>query len=190
MEGRSALGDGFTTVLEAARVGADWAWEILYDDLSPVVYGYLRARGATDAEDLVGETFLNVVRNIGTFEGDERAFRAWVIGIAHRRFVDQLRRDSRRPSTPVPLFDPEPSDGDNDPEEVAIMRAEFARVMSVIRDLTPDQQGVLVLRLVANLRIDETAEILGKRVTAVKALQRRALAAVERRISREEVSQS
>jgi RNA polymerase sigma factor (sigma-70 family) len=190
MAAGDALGEQFGTVLGAARVGADWAWEILYDELSPVVAGYLRARGVTDPDDLVGETFLHVVRNIATFDGDERSFRAWVVGIAHRRYVDEVRRSRRRPQVPVPEFDPEPVDGTRDPEELAVTRAEFDRVMSVIRDLTPDQQDVLLLRLVGDLRIEEVADILGKRVTSIKALQRRALAAVDRRISREGVSRS
>jgi RNA polymerase sigma-70 factor (ECF subfamily) len=188
MVSSGGLGEQFGTVLDAAGVGADWAWEILYDELSPVVYGYFRSRGVIDPDDLVGETFLHVVRNVSTFEGDERSFRAWVIGIAHRRFVDSLRRKERRPLVPVAGFDPEPADDTRSPEEVAITRAEYERVMSIVRTLTPDQQDVLLLRLVADLRVEEVAELLGKRVTSVKALQRRALAAVDRRISRTGVS--
>jgi RNA polymerase sigma factor (sigma-70 family) len=189
MAPRSGFGEQFGTVLEAARAGGDWAWELLYDEMSPMVHGYLRGRGAGNPEDLAGETFLHVVRNIATFEGDERAFRTWVLGIALRRFVDEIRRTTRRPSVPVSNFDPEPADL-VDAEEVAVTRADFDRAMSAIGTLTPDQQDVLLLRLVADLSIEETAEIMGKRVTAVKALQRRALAALDRKISREGVSRS
>jgi RNA polymerase sigma factor (sigma-70 family) len=54
-------------------------------------------------------------------------------------------------------------------------------------ELTPDQRDVLSLRIIAGLTLQETAEALGKRVGAVKALQRRGLAAVRNRIGREGV---
>src|SRR6476661_8984057 len=59
-----ALGEAFDTVLAAARAGADWAWRELYRETAPSVDRYLRARGVRDADDVVGETFVNVVRSI------------------------------------------------------------------------------------------------------------------------------
>lgn len=182
------LGPQFDGVLMAARAGADWAWELLYDELSPVVFGYVRGRGAAEPEDLVGETFLHVVRNVSTFDGDERAFRGWVLGIAHRRLVDELRKRARRPVASAPVDDYEVADPDADPAEVAVARAEVAGVLSVVRRLTPDQQAVLLLRLVGELSLAEVAEVLGKRLPAVKALQRRALVALDREMSRLGVS--
>jgi DNA-directed RNA polymerase specialized sigma24 family protein len=92
--------ESFNSVLTAARAGADWAWERIYADLAPVVTGYLRGHGAAEPEDLAGETFLHVVRDLPRFEGDERAFRSWVFTIAHRRLIDDRRRRGRRPVTP------------------------------------------------------------------------------------------
>jgi hypothetical protein len=39
-------GDGFPSILDAARTGVPWAFERLYADLAPVVAGYLRVQGA------------------------------------------------------------------------------------------------------------------------------------------------
>ncbi|HEY3019439.1 MAG TPA: sigma factor, partial [Solirubrobacteraceae bacterium] len=94
--------ESFDNVLQAARAGAEWAWERLYGALAPKVAGYLRANGAADPEDLTGEVFLQVVRGLERFSGDEHAFGAWVFTIAHRRLVDDLRRRSRRPVAPAP----------------------------------------------------------------------------------------
>jgi RNA polymerase sigma-70 factor, ECF subfamily len=91
------IGPGFPGLLAAARAGADWAFEVLYRDLAPSVIGYLRGQGAPEPEDTASEVFVGMVRNIGSFEGDERAFRTWVFSIAHRRLIDQRRRRARRP---------------------------------------------------------------------------------------------
>ena len=55
----------FESVIEAARAGAEWAWSRLHGDLSGPVLGYLQSRGAVEAEDLLGEVFIQVARNIG-----------------------------------------------------------------------------------------------------------------------------
>jgi RNA polymerase sigma-70 factor (ECF subfamily) len=48
----------------------------------------------------------------------------------------------------------------------------------VFESLTEDQKHVLVLRIIADLTLEGAARVMGKRVGAIKALQRRALAAV------------
>lgn len=72
------IGDGFTRVLERAREGDEIAWTALYDDLSGPLLGYLRGRGAPEPEDQLGETFLQVARDLPRFDGDETGFRSWV----------------------------------------------------------------------------------------------------------------
>ena len=97
--------DAFDSVLAAARAGADWAWERIYADLAGSVIGYRRAHGAPDPEDVAGEVFLQVVRDLPRVapgaEDPQRDFRAWVFTIVHRRLLDERRSRSRRPSDPV-----------------------------------------------------------------------------------------
>ena len=82
----------------AAQLGAEWAWTALYRDLVPSVRGYVRARGAAEPDDVVGEVFLQVVRDLGRFDGGEREFRTWLFTIAHHRLLDARRRAVRRRS--------------------------------------------------------------------------------------------
>ena len=89
-----ALGESFAGVLEAARVGAEWAWRALYADTAPDLLRYARASRAPDPEDVVGETFLRAVRGLGSFEGDERGFRAWLFTLARNRIVASQARPS------------------------------------------------------------------------------------------------
>jgi RNA polymerase sigma-70 factor (ECF subfamily) len=59
-------------------------------------------------------------------------------------------------------------------------------VHALLERISPDQSEVLLLRIVADLSVDETAAVVGKSYEAVKALQRRGLAALRRQLSEEE----
>ncbi|MGH2775977.1 MAG: RNA polymerase sigma factor [Actinomycetota bacterium] len=181
------LGQAFDSVINAARVGAEWAWVDLYDDLAPLVLGYLRGRGAAEPEDLTGEVFLHMVRDVGSFEGNERDFRAWTLSIAHHRMLDDLRYRKRRLAEPggEEIAQHTAPGGDVETEALGALGSEHVR--RIIETLSSDQRDVLLLRMIAGLTIEEIAGILEKKVGAVKALQRRGLANLRKRISRKSV---
>jgi RNA polymerase sigma factor (sigma-70 family) len=173
--------EGFESVLRAARAGAEWAWDRLYRELAPAVRGYVRAHGAAEPDDVVGEVFLALVRELPRFSGDERGFRALTFTIAHRRLVDDLRRRGRRPVSPAdPAVIAETAGAGGDVREEALAGLDEQRVRAAIEALPPDQRAVLLLRILGDLTIEEIARAVGKRPGAVKALQRRALRRVER----------
>ena len=181
----------FDAVLAAAHGGAPWALERMFTALAPAVTGYLRVQGSGEPEDLTSEVFVAILRNLRNFQGDEAGFRSWVFTIAHRRLLDERRRRARRP-LPESLTDT--ADGvaretpAADDVEGAIDRSLGAeRVRALCDRLVPDQRDVLLLRLLGDLSIDQIAETLGNSKGAVKALQRRGLAAVGRLLEREGV---
>jgi RNA polymerase sigma factor (sigma-70 family) len=181
------LGESFASTLTAARTGAEWAWAAVYRDLAPVVFGYLRGRGASEPEDVLAEVFIQVVRKLSDFDGNERQFRTWVLTISHRRLVDEHRARSVRPLDPVPPEALPEREGLVDVEAEAIASMELDRALHLMRRLSPDRRSVLLLRLVADLNIEEIASVVGKRPGAVKAQLRRALAALQKEISKESV---
>jgi len=181
------VGEEFPSVLTAAQSGGSWAFDRLYRAFTPAVVGYLRMQGADDADDLTNEVFLNVFTAIGSFAGDEDQFRSWVFTIAHHRLVDERRRRSRRPQMSTEEA-PEQADAGDDVEAEVLRRLSVERVRTLCDRLAPDQRDVLLLRMVSAMTIEQVAEALGKPTTAVKALQRRALAAIRRLIEREGVS--
>jgi RNA polymerase sigma factor (sigma-70 family) len=148
----------------------------VYRALAPAVLGYLRGQGVRDAEDLLGEVFLNVARDLHRFSGDGDAQRRWVFTIAHHRLVDHRRRVRVRPvesDREVPdLPGPDPVLDDLDPELVA-----------GLRDLTDEQREVVLLRFVADLSLAEVAELTGRPVGAVKSMQARALSRLADRLA-------
>lgn len=173
--------------LEAAKAGEDWAWGEIYANLAGPVTGYLRSRGAPDPEDLSSEVFLQVARDIHRFDGDESKFRSWVFVIAHRRLIDARRANSRRVDTVEEPADEHEAEG-GDVEEEVMEQLALARMREIFDLLTDDQKHVLALRIIGDLSLEETASVLGKRVGAIKALQRRALAAVRAQIEQGRVS--
>jgi len=181
----TVIGESFSETLEAARTGSEWAWTRLYRDLAPSVLGYLRGRGAPDPEDVLGEVFLQVVRDLGSFHGGEREFRAWVFVIAHNRLVDEHRRRARRPVDPTPDVPREGISGDT--AESALQGVATERVRRIMQQLSPDQRTVLLLRVLGQLTVEEVARVVGKSPGAVKALQRRGLRAAKRALANEGV---
>jgi RNA polymerase sigma-70 factor (ECF subfamily) len=178
----------FQARLEAAREGNEAAWAEIYGELSPRVLGYLRGSGAPEPEDVLSEVFLEVARDLGKFEGDERRFRAWVFTIAHHRMIDARRRGGRRP---VELFaePPEPRTGSvSDAADEALARIGAEEVQRVLDALSPDQRAVILLRVLGDLSVQQTAAALGRRQGAIKQLQRRGLAALSRALQREGVT--
>jgi RNA polymerase sigma-70 factor (ECF subfamily) len=175
---RSRTETSYDSRIEAAKDGAEWAWAAIYEELSGPVTGYLRNRGAADPEDLSSEVFLQVARDIHRFDGDETKFRSWVFVIAHRRLIDERRFLARRPDEIDNLGDGIDFAG-GDVEEEVMAHLSDAKLQEILETLTEDQRHVLALRIIGDLTLEETALVLHKRVSAIKALQRRALGAVK-----------
>ena len=135
--------------------------------------GYLRGQRVSDAEDVLGEVFLQVARDIGRFNGNEADLRRWVFSIAHNRAMDDHRRRARRPVTQPGEVDLPvgPPDDPADPELVAALAT-----------LSPDQREVVVLRFIGDLSLDDVAKMTKRKVGAVKALQHRALENLEKKL--------
>lgn len=144
---------------------------------SPGVVGYLRGRGVAEPEDLTSEVFVQVFGRIKRFRGDEPALRRFVFSVAHARYVDTVRRQARRGVDAA--FDAADHDGVvGSAEAAAIDSLATERVRALIEALSADQRDVLLLRIIGDLTLEQTAEVLGKSVGAVKALQHRGLAAL------------
>lgn len=182
------LGPNFDSVLQAARVGADWAWTRIYRDLSPSVLRYLKAQGAKEPEDLLGEVFVSIVRSLSTFAGTETEFRAWVFTCARNRLIDSWRRDGRRPVEYVPDEQLAAAGQAESAESEAMRRLAYERVQATLSRLSVYQREVIFLRVVVGLSIEEVAQVLGRSSGSVKSLQSRGLATLRREISREAVS--
>jgi RNA polymerase sigma factor (sigma-70 family) len=172
----------FDATLEAARQGEEWAWSRLYADYAPKVLGYLRARNAPDPEDLLGEVFLQLVRDLTRFAGGESDFRSWLFTVTHHRMLDGFRAQTRRKAALTDEILAREPLGNTEDEALDSLRDDEIR--RVLDGLSEDQRTVLLLRIFAGMSAPQIAETTERSVGAVKALLHRGSAAIRRELAR------
>lgn len=174
----------FERLLQLARDGRPVGFEGLVGLVDRRLVGFARARGADDPEGFANEVLVIVCRSIDTFSGNLPQFRAWVFTIARNRLVDEHRRVARRvearPVDPAAI----PEHARTDPAFDAVGQTD--RLAELLAPLTDEQREVLVLRIVAGLSVEQTAEATGRRAGAVRALQHRALRQLRSQLSTQE----
>jgi RNA polymerase sigma-70 factor, ECF subfamily len=170
-------------LVEFAREGDREALEALYLLHFDRVYSYLHLSVGNrhDAEDLTTQTFLKMLEAIGRFRWQSAPFSAWLFRIAHNLAMDHFRAARRwHPEEEVP----EPEGATEGSAEDAAFEAMGRRSMlELIENLSHEQKQVLTLKFVFNFSNGEAATILGKTDGAVKSLQHRALASLQKQIT-------
>lgn len=158
----------------------------LYDELFPGVYAYARMRLPTpaDAEDVVSETFLAVVKRLSDFTWRHAgSFRAWVFQIARNQIADFYRRNGR--ASMVSLAEA-PSALVSEPSslETSLISSETRKSLRMkIGELSPRRQEVVLMRYFGGLRNKEIAVALGLDERTVAAHLSRALAALQEELA-------
>ncbi len=155
----------------------------IHDRYYPQVYRYVRFRlGAEQvSEDIASEVFLRLIDALHQRRGPSQTLRGWLMGTASNLVNDYLRRQYKRPVENLEdHVNTLPSGLDTSPESQLDEFWQRQQVRQAFTKLTQEQQHVLALRFSEECSLDETARIVGKSVTAVKALQFRALASLRR----------
>jgi RNA polymerase sigma-70 factor, ECF subfamily len=156
----------------------------IYTAYAPALFRFFMANigDRHQAEDLTGTAFVSAIEALPRFRGPIEALGGWLFQIARHDLYDHRRRQARSRIEPLEdnLNEAALADGGVDPEELAIERLEGSRVLAALRELSPDQREVLLLRMAGGLTAPEVAETLGKTTGAVKALQHRGLASLAR----------
>lgn len=160
--------------LAAAQAGDEAAFTTVFRALNPAVVRYLTVLGGYAlAEDLAGETWVAALRTFRSFEGDERAMRAWLLTIARARWVDAVRASARRPELVTDTTPEAPAPDDVEAQVEIGFTTDWA--LSVIATLPPDQAEVVTLRVVGQLDVPEVAALTGKTDNHVRVLTHRGL---------------
>src|ERR671924_171259 len=167
-----------------AQQGNRDALEELYLIHFDRIYSYLHMSVGSrhDAEDLTTQTFVKMLEAIGRFQWRSVPFSAWLFRIAHNLAMDHFRANRRwQPEENVP----EPRDSEEPSAETgALQRIGEQSLLEMIEGLSHEQQQVLTLKFVFNFANGEVATILGKTEGAVKSLQHRALASLQKQLAR------
>lgn len=165
------------------RDGDERAWSELYRELAGPLAGYARAKGTPDVDDLVGDVFAAAAQRIGSFDGDRDQLRSWLFTIAHHRITDGLRQRRRRATDAAAPTTFESIGDTADPTAAVVERLDATGALALLDLLTDDQREVVVLRVIGQLTIAETARVLDRPEGAVKALQHRGLQRLQRHLS-------
>ncbi len=176
------------SLVARAQQGDRAAIEELYLIHFDRIYGYLHVSVGNrhDAEDLTTQTFLKMLESIGKFRWQKAPFSAWLFRIAHNLAMDHFRARRRwQPEEDVP----EPPGSEEPSAEAEAMQSIGRQSMrELIETLSPEQQQVLTLKFVFNFPNAEVATILGKTEGAVKSLQHRALASLQKQVAHDKTS--
>ncbi|MDR6506121.1 RNA polymerase sigma-70 factor (ECF subfamily) [Arthrobacter oryzae] len=174
-ESHTSVTDALTDdSLHALRGRDGELFNLVYRSFASQVLGYLTARGVEDPEATMQDVFLAVLPRIDTISGGANGLRTFLFSVAHARMVDDHRRQSRTPAKQP--FEPELDRRESSSAEAAAMLLVApGEVLALLEVLGEDQREVLTLRIIADLTVDQVAEIMGKSAGAVKQLQRRAL---------------
>ena len=161
-------------LLHKARAGDKNAIGQIYRRYVEPLYHFARLRladsqAAEDMTSLVFEKFLNALKE---GKAPTRHLRGWLFQVMRNAIHDTYGRQQNLPIETIEEWEnPEAINPEN-----SLMQAwNRQNLREAIRQLSPDQQDILLLRFDQQLSIQETAEILGKNPNTIKALQFRAV---------------
>jgi len=169
------VGEDFAAVLAAAQGGSEDAFAILWRDANPALLRYLRVVASENAEDVAAETWVQVVRGLPRFSGDESAWRAWLFTTARRRLLDQVRVRRRHPTEPLDEITAADVPRTVDAEQLAMENISTEAAMALLSRLPEQQAEVILLRVVAGLDTEVVADMLGRSPGAVRVAAHRGL---------------
>ncbi|MBX3158424.1 MAG: sigma-70 family RNA polymerase sigma factor [Deltaproteobacteria bacterium] len=140
----------------------------------------LAGRGKATIEDVAQDTFLHVFRQLPRFEvGGAAKVSTWILTIAARRAIDELRR--KRPALVADVADTRADRAGAD--ERARRREIVGAIEAALRELSPELRAAFLLREYHGLEYVEIAEALGIDLGTVKSRLSRARAALRERLA-------
>jgi RNA polymerase sigma-70 factor, ECF subfamily len=161
--------------LDAQSIG------VIYDQYFSEVYRYVRYRIDDDilAEDIASDVFVRLLEAAQKNQGPRSSLKGWLIATASNAVNDYLRCLYRQPLEDLSEAMP---DGGLSVHAQVDLREQNQMVRNAYAQLTHEQQDVLALRFGQGYSLEETASHMKKNVNAIKALQFRALASLQRQI--------
>ena len=165
------------------RVGSldEEAVSAVFDTYYQPLYRYIyhHVHHQVVAEDLAGEVFTRMLAQIAKKRGPRRNLRAWLYRVAANLVIDEARRFAHRDHESLDgILADTLQDGGDSLENLARSAIAAERVRHALLDLTEEQRQIVVLKFLEGMSNSEVAEITGKTVGAVKALQHRGIEAL------------
>jgi len=175
-------------LMQAYCAGNASAFRELYALVGPRIRGYLLRLSGDHAlaDDLLQATFLRVHRARDTYIAEADPV-PWFYAIAHRLFIDEMRRQKRQP-----ISLPNQEDGlmlvdeARGAHEGLERQGEAARAMSALQQLPAEQKQAVVLTKLEGRSMQQAAEIAGVSLSAMKVRAHRGYVALRRALEEAE----
>lgn len=168
------------------RRGEVRAFEVLLGRHRRAVFNFIYryVHDAAQAEDLMQETFLRVIKGSASYE-EQSKFTTWLYTIARNLCVDASRRAKHRraQSLDAPIDASEggatlldmTADRRGQVDRAVIGKQLGEQIQQAVEALVEEQREVFVMREVLNLSFKEIADIVGVSENTVKSRMRYAL---------------
>jgi RNA polymerase sigma-70 factor (ECF subfamily) len=173
--------------LAAAIKGDEVAFTALYRDIQPRLRRYASSLVGQDADDVTGEAWLQIARDIRGFRGDLNGFRGWTARVVRNRALDHIRATTRRPADPTDMPDLFDQPGP-DAATIALDAISTTHALELIASLPREQAEAVLLRAVVGLDSATAGEVLGKSAAAVRVAAHRGLKTLAKRLKHDTAS--
>ena len=182
MQAQSNANAEVAILVRMAQEGDTSSFGELYERFFDQIYRYVsfKTGSPSEAEDITGEVFVRMLESIHKFKWQGHPFSSWLFRIAHNLVVDHFRRKGKRNGVSL-------DNATINVEAVAVdvdshidTEMSMDEVRKAMVGLTDLQKEVISLRFAAGLSVAETAEAVGKKENAVKALQHAGLKKLRR----------
>jgi RNA polymerase sigma-70 factor (ECF subfamily) len=171
-------------LIQKAKNGDADAFGELYGRYADPVFRFIYSQTSNrlDAEDITADVFLRAWRSLSRYKDRGYSFSAYLFRIARNVLIDTHRK--RKPVAEITedeivnipdLMVPDPS-------AMLSAKIQHRELVSVLEQLREDYRTVLVLRFLNELSPEETSQVMGRSVGAVRVLQHRALSTLRRLI--------
>jgi len=153
----------------------------LYDHYLPQIYRFvfLKVGNKQEAEDLTHEVFLSAWQNIENFNDRGFPFSSWLYRIARNQVIDHYR--TKKEAVPLDEVNEDsfptalPTQSVQTVEQRLDQLADLNKVKEAIKQLPEEQQTIIILRFVEDLKPAEVAAIVNKSDGAIRVIQHRAI---------------
>jgi RNA polymerase sigma-70 factor (ECF subfamily) len=173
------------SLLRRVRALEEEAIGTVFDMYYPLIYRYIyhHVRHQPTAEDLTGEVFTRMLEQLVKGGGPDRNLKAWLYRVAYNLIVDNSRRQVHRDHEPLPE---QVLSVERKVDEQVHQNLLKERAQAALDTLTPKQRTVIVLKFLEGWSNREVSRVMQTSVGAVKALQHRGLASMQRYMQRSE----
>ena len=172
-------------LIRKAQKGEAAAFAVLYDRHLNPIYRFilLKVTHRQEAEDICQRVFLNAWQHINDFV-PRQPFSSWLYRIARNAVIDYWRTKKIVFALSSPNLK-EILRTESNLEVQFDQKLQIQKIWQTLKQLSQDQQDVLLMLFVENLSHQEIAKIIGKTEGATKVIQHRAIKALKKILENE-----